>query len=136
MFLFCSIYWIIKLIQSKVNRGYFWRKQDSEFFGQKKKIYWFGVILDGIIYLVAGYGVSVAFNLAVRAEFNIGVMVSLFGLTSVFMAISGKIFFKEDLKPHHIVGLILIMTCVFLIAFKDVANGKVDDVIIEDDENE
>lgn len=53
---------------------------------------------------------------ALYAQINQGIVTTLYSFTSIVMALIGRIVFKEAIRVHHLIGLILLIACASIIS--------------------
>lgn len=126
-FFFNILYFGYYCIKSKVQKGYFYSWKDSDLKSRTtdKPDYRavVAVFLYGCLSFLTGYIFITALKFSIYAQINQGVMTSLFSLTSVFLAFSGKFIFHEKLKFYHIFGMAFMIGCAILISLSDEKQG-------------
>mmetsp|Transcript_25254 Transcript_25254/g.28004 ORF Transcript_25254/g.28004 Transcript_25254/m.28004 type:complete len:233 (+) Transcript_25254:369-1067(+) len=71
-----------------------------------------GVCIYTAINSAAGFALVYAFHCAKYGNLNLGILTSLFGLSSIFSAIMAYFIFGDKLKMYHIIGMIMMLLCI------------------------
>ncbi|CDW81401.1 UNKNOWN [Stylonychia lemnae] len=121
-FMFFIIYHLICAIQLKIQKGSFWKLEDSAYYDQKGR---FDLKLGSIVIIRSCFQLLSQFILyyilqtSIMSGINASIVFSIYAATSVMVAIAFYLLFKESLGLKHIIGIVLVMVSVILIA-----NGK------------
>lgn len=90
-------------------------------------VIWY-LIADMVINFLSALTFLLSLQYALLAGINQGVVTTLYSFTSIVMALIGRLVFKEAIRVHHMVGLILLVACAAIISVS--GGGGAEDVVI------
>lgn len=61
--------------------------------------------------------IIIAFRFALYGRLNQGIISSLFSMTSIYLATIAWLFFKEQIRIFHLIGMLFMIACALLIVF-------------------
>lgn len=79
--------------------------------------------MDGVITFFTGVMIIIAFRFALYGKLNQGVISSLFSITSIYLATLAWLFFNEQLRIFHFIGMLFMIACALLIVFSRSSNA-------------
>ncbi|CDW74495.1 UNKNOWN [Stylonychia lemnae] len=106
--------------RSLKNNGKLWIKEESQLYDKKtlifKQICLFCVIARGFISVFMNTNVGLMAYYSIKADVSPSVIISICSSSSFTVAIVFYFLYNEKLRIKHLIGMILIVICVFLIA--------------------
>lgn len=96
----------------------FWEPMTDVFLrrGSFRKILLPAFTLDLVVSFVGGFLYILTLEYAILAGINQGVLTTLFGLRSIFLAFIGVLLFKETMNSCHYLGIAAMLACSVIIS--------------------
>jgi drug/metabolite transporter (DMT)-like permease len=89
------------------------------------------IVIRGLLQGYANLNVGFIAYYSMQAGASVGVMMSVVSLSTFFVALAFYCLFNESLNHKHLIGMVFIVTCAFLISI-----SKNDDTSIQGDQSQ